>query len=318
MRATTKRISTKTPAPSSVPPEMEQAKRRSPLRAAIVTVRPHQWIKNTFVAAPLLFSKHLLDPAYALRSAAALGLFCAVSAAVYALNDARDVEADRAHPVKRKRPIAAGELTERSALLMATGLATAALMAAAFISPVLALVLGGYLLNNLAYSLGLKQIAFLDVSMITAGFLLRVVGGAVAIGVEISPYLLICTGLLAALLGFGKRAHELIALGEDGANETRKALSGYSRRGLTVIMIGLAIATATAYALYTQNERTVTLFATRSLIYTLPFCVIGISRFLMLSLRSKHPRSPTEAMLRDPLFIANLSLWLVVVLTIVY
>jgi len=179
----------------------------------------------------------------------------------------------------------------------------------------LALVLGGYLLNNLAYSLGLKNVAFLDVMMIAGGFLLRVAGGALAIDVEMSPFLLVCTGMLAALLGFGKRAHELI---EHGGTGTRKSLSGYSQRGLTLIMIVLAAGTIAAYTLYTQSPRTVDLFQTKTLIYTLPFCVIGILRFLDLSLRSKKPQSPTEAMLRDPLFIANIVLWAISVLLIVY
>ncbi len=297
---------------------------RSPFTAALATLRPHQWVKNLFVAAPLVFSKHLFDSAYNLRAAAAVGLFCAVSGAVYALNDVRDVDADRNHPVKRNRPIAAGELSERSALLIAMSLAIVALMAGAFISPFLALVLGGYLLNNLAYSLGLKHIAFLDVAMISGGFLLRVLGGALAISVPVSPFLFLCTGLLAGLLGFGKRAHELV-LSNTHANhpqscpsKTRRSLTGYSRRRLIMLLIILAATTCVAYAFYTQSERTVLLFQTQALIWTLPFCVIGIGRFLHMALTSRDPRSPTELMLRDPLFVVNLGLWALTVFIIVY
>ncbi len=305
--------------------------RRSPFTAALATLRPHQWVKNLFVAAPLVFSKHLFDSAYNLRSAAAVALFCAVSGAVYALNDVRDVDTDRDHPVKRNRPIAAGELSERSALLIAMGLAIVALMAGALISPFLALVLGGYLLNNLAYSLGLKHIAFLDVAMISGGFLLRVLGGALAISVPVSPFLFLCTGLLAGLLGFGKRAHELILSNNSDrssssssskdttpAKKNRRSLTGYSRRGLILLLLILAVATCVAYAFYTQSERTVLLFQTRALIWTLPFCVIGIGRFLRMALASRDPRSPTELMLRDPLFIVNLGLWALTVFIIVY
>ena len=294
-------------------------KRRAPIRAAMVTVRPHQWVKNLFVAAPLVFSKHLLDPDFSLRTAAAIGLFCAVSGAVYALNDVRDVDADRRHPVKRNRPIAAGELSERAALMMSMALATVALMASAFLSPYLALVLGGYLLNNLAYSLGLKHVAFLDVAMISGGFVLRVLGGAAAISVPVSPFLFLCTGLLAALLGFGKRVHELIlAEVSDQPPKTRKSLAGYSRRPLTILLVVLALTTCVAYAIYTQSERTVQLFGTRALLWTLPFCILGIGRFLWLALRSGDPRSPTEMMLRDPIFVANIVLWAGVVFGTVY
>lgn len=301
----------KTPTPA---PE----RKRSPQRAALATIRPHQWVKNLFVVAPLVFSKHLLDPELALRAAAAVLAFCAASGAVYALNDVRDAEADRRHPIKRRRPVAAGEIGERAATVLAAALAIAAIGAGALIAPLCAAVIAAYLANNLAYSLGLKHIAILDVLMISAGFLLRVYGGAVAIDVEASPWLLACTGLLACLLGFGKRAHELLFAERESTGETRRSLRGYSRRGLAVILVILAVATCAVYALYTQSERTIALFNTRALIWTLPFCAIGIGRFLALTLSARQRMSPTEAMLRDPLFLANIALWAAAVVAIVY
>lgn len=286
--------------------------------AALKLVRPHQWVKNSFVAAPLVFAKRLTDPDAALTAAAAVLLFCAASGAVYALNDVRDVAEDRRHPIKRRRPVAAGDISERAAQLLAAVLAIIAVGGAALIDPLLAGVIAAYLANNLFYSFGLKNVAVLDVLMISGGFLLRVFGGAVAIDVPASGWLLACTGLLAGLLGFGKRAHELILTEQADASDTRKSLSGYNRRTLTMLMFALALATTAAYALYTQSERTVHLFGTRALIFTLPFCIVGIGRFLALALSEKRLLSPTEAMLRDPLSIANIALWGAAVVAIVY
>jgi 4-hydroxybenzoate polyprenyltransferase len=299
-------------------PTAESEPTRSPLRAALTLVRPHQWVKNLFVAAPLVFAKRLTDVDAAITAAVAVLLFCAASGAVYALNDVRDVAEDRRHPIMRRRPVAAGEISERAAQLLAGFLAILAVVGAAVIDPLLAGVIGAYLANNLLYSFGLKHVAVLDVLMISGGFLLRVFGGAVAIDVEASPWLLACTGLLAGLLGFGKRAHELILVERSEVSETRKSLAGYSRRTLTTLLFVLAIATSAAYALYTQSERTVHLFGSRALIFTLPFCVVGIGRFLSLALSEKRLLSPTEAMIRDPMFLANIAMWGVAVVGIVY
>lgn len=291
---------------------------RSVILAALVTVRPHQWVKNLFVAAPLVFSKQLMDPDLALRAAAAVGLFCAASGAIYALNDLRDAESDRNHPIKKRRPIAAGELPEGGALALTGALAAVAVLGSLLLSPMLALVIAAYLAKDLAYSFGLKNVPILDVLMIAAGVLLRVYGGAVAIEVPASPWLLACTGLLAALLGFGKRAHELGLMERGGLDDTRPSLHGYRRRTLTMILFVLAMATSAAYALYTQDPHTVALFDTRALIWTLPFCILGIGRFLQLALSERQLHSPTEAMLRDPLFLANIALWGAAVIVIVY
>ncbi|RMH45358.1 MAG: decaprenyl-phosphate phosphoribosyltransferase [Deltaproteobacteria bacterium] len=285
--------------------------------AILRTLRPRQWVKNAFVIAPLVFSRHLFDAAYAWRAAAATAAFCALSGAVYAFNDVRDVDQDRRHPLKRHRPIASGQLGERTALAVAAVLAAAALAVAAWLSIELLAVATAYGVANLAYSLRLKRIAFVDVAIIAAGFLLRVLGGAYAIHVPVSPWLLACTALLALMLGFGKRAHELAAAG-DGATATRAALAGYSLRTLRAAMYALAAATTTAYALYTLDARTVAFFGTRHLVWTTPFPAIGIARFLSLSLWHPRDESPTDAILRDPLFLVNLAAWGATVLAIIY
>jgi len=276
-------------------------------------------VKNLFVAAPLVFSKHLLDAGPVVRAGLATLVFCALSGAVYAFNDVRDVEADRAHPTKRRRPIAAGELSERAALILAGVLAVSALSGALALGPEVAAWAGAYLIVNLAYSLRLKQVAFIDVSLIAAGFLLRVLAGAAAIPVPASSWLLICTGLLAAFLGLGKRAQELSAASRNGrdATATRAALAGYRLPVVRAAMALLAIATTVSYVLYTRDAHTVRFFGTEDLFYTAPFCAIGVARFAFLAL-GRGDESPTEAMLRDWPFLLNLAAWAGVVLVIIY
>jgi decaprenyl-phosphate phosphoribosyltransferase len=309
-----------TPARSTPAAEPAVSSRRSLPVAILLTLRPHQWVKNLFVVAPLVFSKHLFEHSFALRTALATLAFCALSGAVYAFNDVRDAAADRQHPIKRRRPIAAGDLPEGIALVVAGLLALGAIGGAALLSLPLAGVAAGYLAVNLCYSLWLKQVAFVDVGLIAAGFLLRVLAGTFAIDVPPSPWLLACTGLLAMMLGFGKRAHELLLAARAGkdATATRAALAGYSPTTLRWVLGALALATCLAYAAYTQDHRTVLFFGTRDLVWTLPFPVLGILRFLQLALWRPRPHSPTEAMLRDPLFLLNIAAWGVAVLAIVY
>jgi len=290
------------------------------IRPALRTLRPKQWVKNFFVLAALVFSKHLLDPAFALRALAAFAIFCALSGAVYAFNDLLDVESDRKHPLKRNRPIASGELGERTALWLSIGLALSALAASAALAPMLALVAGGYLVNNLAYTLYLKRIAYLDVLMIGVGFCLRVLAGGYAIDVPVSAWLLACTALLACFLGFGKRAHELFAAEQVGRDprETRVALGGYSTPTLRFVLLLLCIGTCASYALYTRDIHTIEFFQTDQLFWTLPFCIIGIARFLQIALWMKGPESPTDAILRDWPFLLNLGAWAASVFVIIY
>jgi len=277
-------------------------------------------VKNLFVAAALVFAKKLTEPALVVRAAIAVLAFCLVSGAVYAFNDIRDLEEDRRHPIKRHRPIAAGALDRNVALGTAAALAAAALIACALIRWPLAVAAAAYLANNLGYSLGLKRIAFLDVLMIAAGFLLRVWAGALAIDVPVSPWLLACTGLLACMLGFGKRAHELIQAegSERAAHDTRASLAGYRVRTLRIALALLAGATVVAYALYTQDHHTVGFFHTRMLVVTVPFAAFGILRFLQLALWKPREESPTDAVLRDWPFLVNLAAWGAVVIAIIY
>lgn len=288
--------------------------------ALVRTIRPHQWVKNVFVAAPLVFSHHLLDRVYVVREAIAVLAFCLLAGAVYAFNDVRDVEADRVHPTKCRRPIASGALSERSALIAAGVLAAVALTGCVVLSPMLAVWAGLYLAQNLAYSVKLKHVAFLDVGLIASGFLLRVLAGAAAIDVPASGWLLTCTGLLALFLGLGKRAHELAWAQRSGkgTTATRAALAGYRSRSVQIAMMVLAVATTCAYAAYTLDAHTVKMFHTERLVASTPFVALGIIRFIWLALFRPKDESPTEAMLRDPWFLLDLAAATATILYIIY
>lgn len=288
--------------------------------AVLRTLRVRQWVKNLFVLAALVFSKHLLDLPYLLPVLGAFAVFCGLSGAVYAFNDLLDIESDRKHPRKKFRPIAAGALSKRQALVLSAVLASTALASAFLIAPGLAVVAAAYLANNLAYTVYLKRIAFLDVLMIGVGFLLRVLAGGYAIDVPVSLWLLLCTALLACFLGFGKRAHELCQAQDDhrNAGETRASLRGYSLVTLRVVLMTLAIGTCAVYALYTRDSRTTEFFHTKDLIWTLPFCILGIVRFLQLALWKHVDESPTDAILRDWPFLSNLAAWGITVVVIIY
>jgi decaprenyl-phosphate phosphoribosyltransferase len=310
------------PDASEAPPVVQRLDARTLLRSAgavVRTLRPYQWVKNAFVAAPLVFAQKLGDAGDVARTALAILAFCALSGAVYAFNDALDVEADRRHPAKRHRPVAAGLLSERAALACAGVLAVGALAGCLLAGWKLAAVAALYLVQNVAYTLRLKQIAFVDVAVIASGFLLRVLAGAVAIGVPTSGWLLLCTALLALLLGLGKRAHELIwAMAHGHMGKTRAALSGYRLDVLWVAMIALAVATCAGFVAYTLDASTIAQFGTSRLVYSAPLVAIAIVRFLWLTLSSKTDAQPTEAMLRDPIFLLDVAGAVGVMLYVIY
>jgi 4-hydroxybenzoate polyprenyltransferase len=271
------------------------------------------------VAAALVFSRHLTDSAYVIRTGLAVLCFCLLSGAVYAFNDVRDVEGDRAHPTKKHRPIASGALSERAALTAAIVLALGSLAGAFALSPHTALFAALYLAQNVAYSIRLKHIAFVDVLIIATGFLLRVLAGAAAIDVPASGWLLLCTALLATFLGLGKRAHELAWAERTGQTvETRAALAGYNIPVVRAAMFVLAAATTAAYLGYTVSPHTIGFFGTENLPYSSPFVAFGIFRFMQLALWYPKDDPPTEAMLRDPYFLVNLVAAAAAVLYIIY
>jgi len=287
--------------------------------ALLKTLRPHQWVKNVFVGAALVFSRNLTDPVDALRTLAAIAAFCLLSGAVYAFNDVRDVEADRQHPTKRNRPIAAGKISERTALIWAGVLAVTALTGCFALGWQVAVLAAAYLAQNVAYSVKLKHVAFVDVALIASGFLLRVLAGAAAIDVPASGWLLACTALVATFFGLGKRAHELAWAERSGvAHETRAALAGYRMPVVRVAMVVLAVVTCGAYIAYTVDQHTVHFFGTDRLAYSAPFVAVGLVRFLGLALWRPTDESPTDAMLKDPWMLLDLAAATATVLYIIY
>jgi 4-hydroxybenzoate polyprenyltransferase len=274
-------------------------------------------MKNLFVLAPVVFAKHLTDGVAVARALTAFALFCALSSAIYLWNDVVDVERDRAHPRKRHRPIAAGRLSIAVAQTAALLLASAALVGGLLLDARFAVTAAAYLALNLAYSSFLKHVAYVDVGCLATGFLFRVLAGAFAVRVESSPYLLLCTVLVAAFSGLGKRAHELQQLGEAAAAQ-RPTLRGYDLPTLKAALAFIGAATLVAYTAYTLSQHTVAFFGTARMIYTAPFCLLGLGRFLDLAILRPREDSPTDEMLRDIPFILNLAAWGVVTTLIIY
>ena len=280
-------------------------------------MRPTQWAKNLFVLAPLVFAHGLLAPVLIGRAALAFAAFCAASSAVYLFNDLRDREHDRHHPLKRHRPIAAGTLPAPVALLAAALLAAAAGGAAAVLGTGFALWLAVYLALNVGYTLGLKRVVILDVMIIGFGFVLRVLAGGAAVGVEVSRWLLLCTIFLALFLAFSKRRHEIDRLAAD-ATAQRSVLTHYSPAFLDQMINVVTASAVVSYALYAIAPETTEKYDTQDLVWTIPLVLFGIFRYLYLVYQSKDERNPTEAILTDVPFLVNMVLWGAAVVWIVY
>jgi decaprenyl-phosphate phosphoribosyltransferase len=308
-------------------PQRDPPSLATELSALWQTMRPHQWVKNVFVLVPLVFAgpellaEHKLGPVMIARVALAALCFCLASSATYVLNDLLDADADRAHPVKRLRPIAAGLLTEaRAKFWLGVLLAVDALLTLAIAlwvgehGALFGLTIAGYFAQNLVYSLGLKKVAYVDAAIIAMGFLLRVLAGSAAAPVAASHWLLACTALLAMFLALGKRKHEVIT----SDVKHRANLKVYRLAHLNIALGVLAVLTAAAYLLYTLDPVTVQRFHTSRLPWTTPFGVFGLWRFSRLLDASDTAHSPTERMLHDRLFLANLLAGTVAVALLIY
>ncbi len=289
----------------------------SSLPADLVTsLRPDQWTKNLIVFAGLVFGGQLLEPSSIWRAVTTFGGFCALSSAMYLVNDLGDRHADRLHPVKARRPIAAGRISTGVALGAAVALLVIGLGAGFAISP----TLGGLSLLFVAlltlYSQVLKHLVVLDVLTIAVGFVLRAVAGAVAVDVPSSQWLLVCTLLGALFLGLTKRRQEVDALGEH-ASEHRPALARYSLAGLDQMVTIIAGATLLSYAVYTTDPNTIETFGTDLLTLTIPFPIYGVLRYLLV-MRESPLAGPSDMLLRDrPLGWCVLG-WSVAVALIIY
>ncbi|HEX9944907.1 MAG TPA: decaprenyl-phosphate phosphoribosyltransferase [Thermoanaerobaculia bacterium] len=287
------------------------------IRPLLQSLRPAQWAKNLFVLAPLVFGDLLLVQRAVLRALLALVAFCCASSAVYLINDLRDREEDRQHPLKRLRPLAAGTLGVPAAVAAMAALAAAAILLAVYLGLPFLLILGAYLLLNVLYTLWFKHMVILDVMSISLGFVLRVEAGAEAAGVEVSRWLFLCTTFLALFLAFSKRRHEITLLA-GAAPGQRPVLDHYSPAFLDQMINVVTASSVVSYALYAVAPETVRKYHTQDLVFTIPLVLYGIFRYLYLMYQRPGERNPTEAILRDPPFLINMLFWGLAVLWIVY
>jgi 4-hydroxybenzoate polyprenyltransferase len=300
---------------TSATPEIAGVVARSPKRhvvvAALSAARPRQWIKNLVLFAGLLFAAQLSDGARWLEAAAAFCAYCFVASAAYLFNDVLDVTEDRLHPVKRFRPIAAGNLAPRDALILAVALVTAGLGLTSWLGWRSLAFLVAFALLQMAYTLRLKRLAFVDISVIAAFFVIRSAAGAAAVHVRISPWLLACTALLALFLGLAKRRGELV-LAERGATAGRSSLGAYSLPVIDRLLWATAASAITAYTIYTLVAHDST-----EMVLTVPLVVAGIGRYLRLVHRHDLGEAPEHVLLSDRLLLATVALWVVVTAIII-
>ena len=290
---------------------------RSAVANLIISLRPDQWTKNLLVFAALVFAVKLLDPAALAHASAAFLIFCALSGAVYLINDVSDREADALHPIKRMRPIASGALSPVVGLSWAMALSVVALAAAYWLQPLFAVSASAYLALFVLYTRWLKHIVILDVMSIAIGFVLRAEAGGLVIGVPVSDWLLVCTILGALFLGLAKRRHEITMLG-DGAKGHRRILEEYDPYLLDQMIAIVAAATLVVYVIYCASPETAERFGTRLLVLTTPFPIYGIFRYLYLVHRKHGGGSPSDMLLRDRPLLSCVALWGIAVILIIY
>ena len=289
----------------------------SELKYVLISMRPPQWVKNALLFVGLIFSRQLFNVDLLFKVVSGFALFSLGASSIYLFNDIRDREEDTIHPEKRGRPLPAGKLRIPTAYGASVLLAGTALIGSYLLEPTFALILVIYLVVNTAYTIAIKHVVILDVMCIAFGFVLRVLAGTTLAQVRPSDWLLICAISLSLFLGFSKRRHELAVIGAGAANH-RKVLSDYSV-GFLDQMIGIATASAViSYALYTVAGDTVARFGTRNLVFTIPFVLYGIFRYLYLIHHKKVGGNPTTAVLSDIPLLLNALLWLAAVVIIIY
>jgi len=287
------------------------------VRDLIQSLRPAQWTKNFFVFAALVFAERALVFTLALRTAAAFAVFCLLSGALYVVNDLHDAAEDRRHPKKRHRPIAAGRISPRRAVLLAAVLGLGSLSAAFALGLPFFAAAAAYAVLQVAYTFKLKHVVILDIFIIAAGFVLRVAAGGLVIGVPISSWLLICMTLLALFVAMGKRRHEIVLLDAE-APDHRPILREYSAYLLDQMISVVTASTLIAYCLYTVSEETVRKFGTADLIFTVPFVLFGIFRYLYLVHKKGLGGSPEELVFQDKPLAASIALWIASVAVVLY
>jgi 4-hydroxybenzoate polyprenyltransferase len=285
------------------------------VRDRVRLMRPSHWLKNAFIFAPLVYGKALSDPDKVIASGKAFAAFCFVSSSVYILNDIVDRRADAEHPKKRYRPIASGRISVSSAVIQLVVIAALAAVIAAMLPWEAAALIGVYAVLNLGYSFGLKHVVLIDIFIIAAGFMLRVLTGAKAIEVPVSQWLVICTLFLSLFLGVAKRRSEIAHIGR---GETRKVLDDYTPELVRLIMNTSVAGSIMSYALYTVSAHALEFFHTDKLVYTVPIVMYGIFRYLYLDEKERTAENPVSVILRDPSLIATGVVWMLASIGIIY
>lgn len=281
-------------------------------------LRVHQWIKNLFVFVPLLFSMHLFEANYFLSSLKAFFMFCLASSYIYIINDIIDLEADAVHPKKKFRPLPSGKISKHNAWIVSILILLILVGLTFFTNLNFIYLLVGFILLNIFYSLYFKHIVILDVFSIAAGFSLRVLGGAAIISVPISSWLILTTMFISLFLGVMKRHSELEQISENQLGSTRKVLAEYSLTFTNQIATVAAAGVIICYALYTVSPRTVSIFGSENLIYTTPFVVFGIFRFMYLEYLNQKGENTTQVMLTDIPMILTVILYSITTVLIIY
>jgi len=283
----------------------------------IKNLRIHQWIKNFFVFAPLIFSQNVFNLPLLVKTIFAFVLFCILSGATYILNDIQDLEEDKLHPVKSKRPLASGRLKKTHAFSACILLVLLGLVGAYYLHIHFFMALLIYFILQIVYSSWIKHVVILDVFLVASGYLIRVIAGGLTIGVQLSPWLFICTFLIALFLALSKRRHELILL-DEGAEAHRPILKEYTPLLLDQMIAVVTASTVISYCLYTVSSETIAKFGTKNLLFTVPFVLYGIFRYLYLVHQKDEGGSPEALIIKDKPLLVDLFLWIATAVLILY
>ena len=281
-------------------------------------LRPKQWAKNAFLFAALVFSRHLFDAAIVMQSIKAFVVFCLTSSAMYILNDIFDVEADRLHPIKRNRPIVSGTVSVAAASIVGIILLMVAGAIGVSLPSQFLIAVAVYIVLNIVYTFGLKRVVLVDVFIIGAGFLIRVVAGAYAINVEVSHWLILCTLFISLFLAVSKRRAEILLNNLTTSESARTVLREYDVQLVDQMMTIVAAGTVISYALYSVAERTVLMFGTEDLVFTTVFVLFGTFRYLFLVRHRSTEDNPTALLLSDLPMLVNVALWFLACVAIIY
>ena len=289
----------------------------SKIRSIWTTLRPRQWFKNIFLFVGLVFSQNLFQIDLFIKVCEGFLVFCLAASSIYVFNDIHDRESDRRHPEKYRRPLAQGSLLVSEAYMVSMVLAAVALMLAFMMDRTFLLILLAYFVLNLAYSLKIKQVVILDIMFIASGFVLRILAGTTLAEVNPSDWLVICTITLSLFLGFSKRRNELVLMGENAGTQ-RKVLKEYSIHFLDQMISMVTACTVMSYILYTVSPETVGRFGTKNLMFSIPFALFGVFRYLYLIYLKKKMGDPIDLILKDFPFLLNILLWISAIMIIIY